>query len=58
MHSVRQLAQVIRHLSEANRFKVLCHARMLMLRQCLVEQYYLEVDPDPVKVHWVGCCLG
>lgn len=54
MDQVRQIAQVVRHLSEANRFKVLCHARMLLVRQCLVNQYYLSVQPDPAPAHWVG----
>jgi hypothetical protein len=27
---------------------------MLLVRQCLVEQYYLNVHPDPAPAHWVG----
>lgn len=58
MSGVRTLLKIYDALSEPNRFAVLVHARLLVLRQCVSEQYFVErryhVRSQYSNVHWLG----
>jgi len=57
MPNVRELLKVFDKLTEPNRFAVLVHARLLVLRQCVVLQYRHEqrvwYRAQYPHVHWV-----
>jgi len=55
---VRELLNVFDKLTEPNRFAVLVHARLLVLRECVVVQYHRELRVQhrarfPIA-HWLG----
>ena len=52
MGNIKRLVAIVHRLSEARRYKVLVHARLLVLRQCVIEQYYIERRMS-VAAHWV-----
>jgi hypothetical protein len=55
---LRTLLRIYDALNESNRFAVLCHARLLVLRQCVVEQYNVERrkydHAQYSNAHWLG----
>jgi len=52
MANTNGLQRVLHRLSDANKFRVLVHARLLVLRQCVVGQYCFE-GIYLFQAHWV-----
>lgn len=60
MANANRLMSVVRRLSDSRRYKVLVYARLLVLRQCVIEQYRIEkrslpavAEPKYIHAHWV-----
>ena len=58
MSGVHTLLKIYNALNEPNRFAVLVHARLLVLRQCVAEQYFIEQRiwqrAQYTNAHWLG----